>query len=185
MFELFSDERRQLPHRDIGPMFISSVVHLIALGGIIAVPLLYISTDYPAVPDMVAFVATTPAAPPPPPPPPPPAGGAKSVAVKPVPTSSRDAAPVETPTDIGPEPEVDVGVESGAPGGVEGGVLGGIVGGLLADIPPPPPPPPQVERSPVRTGGGGKAPAPVPGGRPAYPAPPQAPAVLGLGVLGA
>ena len=169
MFELFSDERRQLPHRDIGPIFISSVVHMIALGGIIAVPLLYITTDYPAVPDMVAFVATTPAAPPPPPPPPPPAGGAKSVAVKPVPTSSRDAAPVETPTDIGPEPEVDVGVESGAPGGVEGGVLGGIVGGLLADIPPPPPPPPQVERSPVRTGGEVKAPALVRRVDPVYP----------------
>src|SRR5258705_13564127 len=137
----------------MAPFLIFGVAPLSAPGEITPARLLKTSPTYRGVRARARLVPPPPAAPPPPPPPPPPAGGAKSVAVKPVPTSSRDAAPVETPTDIGPEPEVDVGVESGAPGGVEGGVLGGIVGGLLADIPPPPPPPPQVERSPGRTGG--------------------------------
>ena len=165
MFELISGEHRQVPHRDIGPMLVSSAVHLLALGAIIAIPLLYIGADYPQVPDMLAFVVATPA--PPPPAPPPPAGGAKSAAAKPVPTSGRDAAPVETPTDIGPEAQIDSGIESEVPGGVEGGVPGGIIGGLPPDIPPPPPP--QVERGPIRTGGELKAPALVRRVAPVYP----------------
>ena len=165
MFELFSAEHRQVPYRDTGPMLVSGAVHLLVLGAIIAAPLLYISTDYPQVPDMLAFVAAAPA--PPPPPPPPPAGGAKSAAAKPVPTNGRDATPVETPTDIGPEAQVDFGIESGVPGGVEGGVPGGIVGGLQSDIPPPPAP--QVERGPIRTGGELKAPALVRRVAPVYP----------------
>ena len=166
MFELFSGEHRQVPHRDTGPMLLSSAIHLLALGAIIAVPLLYISTDSPRAPGMLAFVVTAPVPAPPPPPPPPPAGGAKSAATKPVPTSGRVAA-VEPPSELAPEAEVDVGIESGVPGGVEGGVPGGIVGGLPSDIPPPPPP--QVERGPVRTGGELKAPALVRHVDPVYP----------------
>ncbi len=173
MFELISGEHRQVPHGDTVPMLISSGIHLIVLGTIVAIPLLYVSSQLPEVPDMLAFVAT--AAPPPPPPPPPPPGGAKSAVAKPVPTSGPDAAPVEAPTDILPESEVDFGAEGGVPGGVEGGVpggvLGGIVGGLPSDIPPPPPPPPPapVERGPIRTGGELQAPALVRRVAPVYP----------------
>ena len=173
MFDLFSGEHRQTTHRDTVPMLVSTTVHLLVFGAIIAVPLLYINSEYPQVPDMLAFVAAAPA--PPPPAPPPPAGGAKSTAARPVPTSGRDAAPVETPTDTKPEAEVDVGIERGLPGGVEGGVPGGVPGGIIGGLPseipppPPPPPPPQVERGPIRTGGEVKAPALVRHVAPVYP----------------
>src|SRR6267142_5662855 len=84
-FELFSGEHRQTPHRDTVPMLVSTTVHLLVFCAIIAVPLLYINSEYPQGPDMLAFVAAAPA--PPPPAPPPPAGGAKSTAARPVPTS--------------------------------------------------------------------------------------------------
>jgi len=163
MFELISGERRQVPHRDTVPMLTSVTVHLFVLGTIVAVSLLYISSDLPEVPDMLAFVSTAPA-PAPPPPPPPPMGRAKSAAASAVPTSGPDASPVEAPTGILPEAKVDSGVE----GGVLGGVPGGIVGGLTSDIPPPPPPP-QVERGPIRTGGALQAPALVRRVAPMYP----------------
>ena len=183
MFELITGKHRQVPHRGTVPILISGIVHLLMLSAAVAVSLLYISSDLPQVPDMLAFVATAPPPPPPPPPPapPPPAPrGAKSTAAKPAPTIVRDAAPVDAPTDIRPEAALDVGIEGGVAGGVEGGVpggveggipggvLGGIVGGLTSDLPPPPPPP-QVERGPVRTGGGVKAPALVRHVAPVYP----------------
>ena len=171
MFELISGKRRQVPHRDTVPMLTSVTVHLLLLGTIVAVSLLYISSDLPEVPDMLAFVSTAPP-PAPPPPPPPPTGRAKSAAASAVPTSGPDASPVEAPTGILPEAKVDSGVEGGVQGGVEGGVLGGvpggIVGGLTSDIPPPPPPP-QVERGPIRTGGALLVPALVRRVAPMYP----------------
>ena len=173
MSELFSGTHRQAPHRDTVPMLISGTVHLLVLSAIIAVSLLYVGSDLPQVRGMLAFVATAPAPPPPPPlPPPVAAGGAKSAGAKRVPTSSRDVAPVEAPTDIRSETERDFGIEGGVPGGVEGGVpggvLGGLVGGLPLDIAPPPPPPP-IERGPIRTGGAVKAPALVRHVAPVYP----------------
>ena len=47
MFELFSGEHRRTPHRDTVPILITSTVHLIVLGAILVIPLLYISSDYP------------------------------------------------------------------------------------------------------------------------------------------
>src|SRR6267143_6780487 len=55
MFELISGERRRVPHRDTVPMLTSVTVHLLVLGTIVAVSLLYISSDLPEVPDMLAF----------------------------------------------------------------------------------------------------------------------------------
>src|SRR3954464_607293 len=164
MFELISGEHRRVPHRDTVPLFLSIATHVLAIGAIAAVPLLYVATALPKVPDMLAFVAAAP--PPPPPPPPPRATAARAKPVpRPAPTSVR-AAPVETPTNILVEPsEVDFAEEEGLPGGVEGGVSGGIAGGTVGGLvptdvhPPAPPPPPPVVRGPVRVGGDLTAPA--------------------------
>jgi protein TonB len=177
MFELFSGEHRRVPHRDTVPVALSIGLHLLAVGAVAAVPLLYIATELPEVPHMLAFVAAAPAPPPPPPPPPPPAAAQAKPVPKPVPATAR-AVPVEPPPAILPEPRVvDVGSEEGIPGGVEGGVPGGIVGGIVGGLvptgalppPPTPPPPPPVDRGPVRVGGAITAPALVSRVEPEYP----------------
>ena len=74
MFELLSADRRRTPPRGATPLLISTAAHLIALVILLVVPLVYVSTELPPVPDVLAFVVS--AAPAPPPPPPPrPAGG--------------------------------------------------------------------------------------------------------------
>jgi periplasmic protein TonB len=178
MFELFSRDRRRAPHRNSIPVLISTMAHVIVLGVVLALPILYVSSDLPDVPDMMAFVVS--AAPPPPPPPPPPAPAstpAKANVVKPVPAATPRVAPVEAPTQIVEEMHVDTdseeGVPSGVEGGVPGGVVGGVVGGLVTELPTPPPPPPPpaapVAREPVRVGGELKAPSLVERVEPEYP----------------
>jgi len=170
MFELFSRDGYRAPHRSRVPVLISTAAHVIVMFGLLAIPTLYVSTELPDVPDMVAFVVS--AAPPPPPPPPPPPVPSASArpttkAIKPVPIANPWTAPVEAPPEIVAETHVDTGNSEGVPGGVEGGVpggvVGGIVGGLVSALPPPPlpptPPPVPVARDPVRIGGGLKAPA--------------------------
>jgi periplasmic protein TonB len=169
MFELFSEDRRRAPHRSSIPVLISTATHVIVLGVLLAIPILYVSTDLPEVPDMMTFVVS--AAPPPPPPPPPPAPAStpvKAKVVKPVPTVTPRAAPVEAPREIVEEPQVDTGGEEGVPGGIEGGIPGGVLGGLLTELPPPPPPAP-MPQAPVRVGGEVKAPALVERVEPEYP----------------
>lgn len=172
MFELFSGDRRRAPHRSSIPVLISTAVHVIVLGVLLAIPILYVSAELPEVPDMLAFVVS--AAPPPPPPPPPPAPAStpsKPKEIRRVPTASPRAAPVEAPPEIVEETHLDAGSEEGVPGGVEGGILGGVVGGVvggvLSDLPPPPPAP--VPREPVRVGGELKAPALIERIEPDYP----------------
>jgi protein TonB len=160
-------------------VLISTAAHIIVLSVLLAIPILFGSVELPEAPDMLAFVVS--AAPPPPPPPPPPAPvpastSSKPKAIKPVPTVSPRAAPVQAPREIVEETHVDAGSEDGLPGGVEGGipggVLGGVVGGVLTDLPPPPPPPPPsppVARDPVRVGGELKAPALIERVEPEYP----------------
>ena len=177
MFELFSEDRRRAPHRSSIPVLISTAVHVIVLGVVLAVPILYVSEELPEIPDMLTFVVS--AAPPPPPPPPPPPAPASAPArpkvTKPVPTASPRTAPVEAPRQIVEETPVDTETEEGIPGGVEGGipggVVGGVVGGLIPDISPPPPPPQPapVARDPVRVGGDLKAPALIERVEPEYP----------------
>ena len=173
MFELFSGDRRRAPHRSSIPVLISTAAHVIVLGVMLAIPILYVSADLPEIPDMLTFVVSA-APPPPPPPPPPPAAPAatpsKPKVTKPVPTSPR-AAPVEAPREIVEETYVDIASEEGVLGGVEGGIPGGVIGGVLADLPQPPPPPPPapVAREPVRVGGDLKAPALVERVEPEYP----------------
>ena len=176
MFQLFSGDRRSASHRSSVPVLISTAAHVIVLGGLLAIPILYVNAELPEVPDMVAFVVS--AAPPPPPPPPPPASTpSKPKAIQPVPTVSRRAAPVEAPGEIVEETPVDTGTDDGVLGGVvggiPGGVVGGVVGGIITDLPPPPPPPPPlptpVPREPVRVGGEVKAPALIHRVEPEYP----------------
>jgi periplasmic protein TonB len=175
MFDLISGEHRRVPHRDTVPLFLSIATHVLLVGAVAAVPLLYVATELPEVPDILAFVAVAPPPAPPPPPPPPAAARAKPVP-KPVPTRVR-AAPVEPAREIVAESrEVDLAEEEAIPEGVEGGVPGGIVGGIVGGLvptdvlpPPPPPPPPPVDRGPVRVGGDITAPALVSRVEPEYP----------------
>ena len=177
MFDLISGDHRRTPHRGTTPLFVSIAVHVLVIGAVAAVPLFYVASELPEVPDMLAFVVAAPPPPPPPPPAPPPAAAPRPKPVpKPVPTNLR-AAPVEPAKEILPErSDVDLGSEEGIRGGVEGGVPGGIVGGIVGGLvptgvvpPPPPPPPPAVDRGPVRVGGAITAPALVSRVEPEYP----------------
>jgi protein TonB len=160
MFDLISAGGRHPFHdRSVAPQAISILVHGTVLSAAILVPLLATSDKLPVVPTMMAFVAS-PVAPPPPPPPPLRKAAARAPEAKPVPTTNANpnAAPIDAPSEIRPEPLVPgsaaFGVEGGIEGGIEGGTLGGIVGGLV-DAPPPPPPPPAPPEpvKPVRIGG--------------------------------
>jgi len=182
MFELFSADRRRAPHRGALPVLVSTAAHVIVVGSVLAIPILYVSADVPEVPAVLAFVAAAPP-PLPPPPPPPPAAPApasrpsKPKADKPTPLVSPRAAPVDAPREVVEESRVDESIEEGVLGGVEGGipggVVGGVVGGLVTDLPmpppPPPPPPPPVAREPLRVGGDLKTPALIERVGPEYP----------------
>lgn len=182
MFDLIAQGHRQTPHRDVVPMLISWTIHVIAVGAVIAVPVLYVADEIPTAPHVLAFVVPSAAAPPPPPPPPPPprAAAAKTPTTpRPVPTAGQLVAPIEAPREITPEPAAPEGVDEGVPGGVEGGVPGGVLGGVVGGIPshvpvappppPPPPPPPAAPKGPVRIGGEVQAPALVKRVNPEYP----------------
>ena len=153
-------------------MLISTAAHVIVLGVMLAILILYVSEELPEIPDMLTFVVS--AAPPPPPPPPtaPAPMPSKPKVTKPVPTTSPRAARAEPPREIVEETYDDIGSEEGVLGGVEGGIPGGVIGGFMINLPPPPPPPPPpapVARDHVRVGGGLKAPALVERVEPEYP----------------
>jgi protein TonB len=173
-----SGDRPRVPRRDTIPMLISSAAHVIVIGSVAAVSLLYIGAELPQVPQVLAFVATAP--PPPPPPLPPPAPAATTATrpkAKPVVTSSARPVPIEPPVEILAETaETEIpgeeGIRGGVEGGVPGGIPGGVVGGFLpSTIAPPPPPavPPPVPRAPVRVGGAITAPALLSRVAPEYP----------------
>jgi protein TonB len=193
MFELFGGDLRRRPRRSSVPVFISTAAHAIVLAAALAIPILYVSAEVPEVPDVLAFVVSTPPPLPPPPPPPPPARAStasKAKPIKPVPVANPRAAPIEAPREIVEEMHVDIGSADGVPGGVEGGipggVVGGVVGGLGTDLPaPPPPPPPRTPevREPVRVGGELKVPALIERVEPEYPALAVRAQVLGVVIL--
>jgi periplasmic protein TonB len=180
MFELFSADRYRAPHRSSVPVLISTVAHAIVISLLLAISIVYVSTELPEVPDMAAFVVSAPPPPPPPPPPSPVSASARTTpkAIKPVSTVNPWAAPVEAPPEIVAEAHVETGTSEGVPGGMDGGVpggvVGGIVGGLISELtpprlPPPPSSPPPVARDPVRIGGELKAPALIERVEPEYP----------------
>jgi protein TonB len=179
MFDLISGDHRQVPHRDTVPLFLSIATHLLVIGIVAAASIVYVATELPEVPDMLAFVVAAPPPPAPPPPPPPPEAAPRPRPVqKAVPTTAR-SAPVEPPKEIVAERgDVDEGSDEGLPGGIEGGVPGGVLGGVVGGLapfevvlppPPPPAPPPPVDRGPVRIGGEITAPALVSRVEPEYP----------------
>jgi len=172
MFDVFEGKPRQAVTAT--PVVISIVGHIVLVGLVVVIPLLYATDALPKVPAMVAFVAAMPAAAPPPPPPPPPPAAKPAEQAQPrqLPASAY-AAPVEAPSEIRPElPGIatTAGAEGGVEGGVVGGVAGGIVGGLVAaPPPPPPPPPPAAPKGPVRIGGNIQTPALLKRVEPTYP----------------
>ncbi len=71
MFDLITGKAEHIPSTPALPILVSTTVQAIALGAVIAVPLLYVTDSIPEIPSMMAFVAAAPAPPPPPPPAPP------------------------------------------------------------------------------------------------------------------
>ena len=173
MFDLITGNVTHAPRPHAVPLLGAAVAHAVVAGAVV-VPLLLMTGQLPEVPTMMAFVVAAPEPPPPPPPPPPPAArqAATAAEVKP---ANPDAAPIEAPEAIQPEPARpggEEGVAEGVEGGVPGGVVGGIVEGLPSPPPPPPPPPPQAPPPPptaVRVGGEIKAPALLRRVEPVYP----------------
>jgi protein TonB len=116
-----------------------------------------------------------------PPPAPPPLGREPARSSS---TSNPDAAPVNAPPDILPEPAI--APSAGAIGAEEGegfDDLPGLVGGVdapIAALPPAPPPPP---KAPVRPGGRIEAPRIVTRVQPVYPPIAQASRVGGLVII--
>jgi protein TonB len=157
-----------------------------ALGHIVVVIALALSTIFatdvlPVPREVITFVSV---APPPPPPPPPPVMEPIAPVKRPVvrktavsrsaPVIARVpvAAPVEAPDTIAPETGLEggefesAGVEAGFEHGIPGGIAGGIVGGFESALPPPPP----ARVEPVRVGGEISAPRLVHRVEPEYPA---------------
>ena len=180
MFDLIVNGQRNTAPRDIVPLAISWAVHILGIGAVVVLPLLFATDHLPMVPKEVLTYVT--AAAPPPPPPPPPAAPTPTPAEKrpsPRPTPTPRPAPVVVPRELPPAIEVADddesasdfdsldGIAGGVEGGVPGGILGGIIGGIGKEIAPPPPPP--APRAPVRTGGQIQAPALVIRVAPVYP----------------
>jgi protein TonB len=184
MFDLIVSGHRNTTRRDLAPLAISWGLHALAMGAVILLPLLFATSQLPAVPKEILTYVTVAA--PPPPPPPPPAPAIKPAAPRPAPKPRLapklrpvpqapvlEARELQVPIEANEEGSefagnVDSfeGVPGGMLGGVPGGVLGGVVGGI-PDVPPPPPPP--APRAPVRTGGQIKAPALIKRVAPVYP----------------
>jgi protein TonB len=147
---------------------VSLVLHLLAAGLIVVVPLLAGGQLPEPQAGVKAFFAEPLSAPAPPPPPPPPAPQqtiTPKVPPKPVPQENKFVAPVDIPQEIKPEQGLDLGVQGGVSGGVEGGVPGGVVGGVVGGLPEAPPP----VQQPVRVGGQIKEPKKLKSVPPVYP----------------
>jgi hypothetical protein len=117
MFELFSGDPDRTHRRSI-PVLLSTSAHIIVIGVLTAISIIYVSAQLPEVPDMLAFTVSAPTPPAPPPPPPaalPASTQVKPKPMKPVPTASPRAAPVEAPREIVAELHVDSGIPEGAP----------------------------------------------------------------------
>jgi periplasmic protein TonB len=169
MFDLITGETKHLPSHPALPLVISTTLQALAIGGVVAVPLLFLTDQLPEVPTMMAFVAEAPAPPPPPPPPAPPRARKPPTAARPAPKSEQ-LAPLEAPERIEPQVVNDEAFDEGEEGGVEGGIPGGVVGGVVGGLPDAPPPPPApAPRAPVRVGGQIQAPALLHRVEPIYP----------------
>src|SRR4051812_50049188 len=127
MFELFGVGQRRAARGGTTPLLISTATHLIVVAVLVIVPLTYVSTDLPAVPEMLAFVVSAAPTPPPPPPAPPAPKSAKASVVKSQLPARVQAAPGPAPTAIVGEAGVWAWTAHGGPrrGGGGGGRGGG------------------------------------------------------------
>jgi periplasmic protein TonB len=159
--ELFHPSIRTVgSRRRVSLLPLSIVVHAVILAAWFIVPL-FADTELPDPPNraMASYVEVKL------PPPPAPPVRHEAVSQK-APTVNPDAAPVEAPSKIVPEHEVqppESGIET------EGAIYG-ITGGVPMKIEAaPPPPPPVVEKKPVRLSSGIQAPQKVKYVAPIYP----------------
>jgi periplasmic protein TonB len=163
------------PPRPTADFIVSAAVQTIFLTGLLLLPLYFTEAI-----DIHQFNKTLLVAPAPPAPPPPlasllvarPAAPKRSA----LPTERQFVAPRVIPRQIGRVTEEPSGndlgsatlVGEGAPGGVPGGLAGGVIGGDLSG-PAPPSPIDSAPKSPIRVGGGVKAPRLIFGPEPVYP----------------
>ena len=151
---------------------LSLFVHTLVLLLVVVIPL--IATG--ALPDPRSVITYVPAVPGPIPLPP----QVRRVEATTKPMASRDAAPIEAPPDITPEP-LDSGFENRLPD------VGGVPGGNVVDGSPdaiaPPPPPPLVPQKPVPVGGNIRAPERISYMSPVYPPFAQAARIQGVVII--
>jgi protein TonB len=156
---------------------LSLITHVAAIAVAVLMPVLADGELPPVVTARPAYVSIEL-----PPPSPPPAPRVPSQAG---PASNRDAAPLDAPPAVLPEPvmtESAHGIDESVGEGFEGvpdGVFGSV-GPPVAALPPPPPPMP---RQPVRPGGRIEAPRIVTRVQPVYPSIAQASRVGGIVVI--
>ncbi len=157
-------------HRNPLDLAVSLLLHVLIVGVVILIPLLFTRTI-----DLSQFEQTFLVAPrPPAAAPPPEAAKAVKALARPIPQQAM-TQPVAIPAKIrivheAPPPEPgDVGVAGGVPGGVPGGALGGIIGGT-GNIPPPPPAAARAATNEIfRIGGDVKEPQVIYAPQPVYP----------------
>jgi protein TonB len=159
---------------------VSVLVHTLLVATVFVVSL-ETGDALPVPPTMMAFFTTVTPTPPPPPPPAPRSDPARRPAPSPS-AADINAAPLEAPTTIAPETELEaVRNDAGVVEGTRNGLPDGIFEGHSGPLPPPPPPPPPVK--PVQVGGDVKPPVKIKDVRPSYPPLAQAAHVQGIVII--
>ena len=162
------------PPRRLGDFVVSATVQILFLAALLLLPFYFTEAL-----DIHQFNKTLIAAPPPAPAPPPPVS-VRSAAPKRrvLSVTGKLVAPRIIPKQVAHLSEEAAGNElaativpgEGVPGGVPGGLPGGVIGGVLSGAAPPPPAPTvSTPKSPIRVGGGVKAPRLIFGPEPVYP----------------
>lgn len=161
------------PPRRLGDFVVSATVQVFFLAALLLLPLYFTEAL-----DIHQFNKILLAAPPPAPAPPPPLASARSAAPKrrTLSVAGKLVAPRVIPNQITRLSDVPAGNDlaativpgEGVPGGVPGGQPGGVIGGVLSG-PVPPAPIDSAPKSPIRVGGGVKAPRLIFGPEPVFP----------------
>jgi periplasmic protein TonB len=181
MFDVIARDRPS-GNRRLLTVLVSVGLHIVIVGAVIVVPLLYFTDQLPTPHEVVSvFAASAPPAAPPPPPPPPPPEAAAPEAPKAEATTGQTPVPIEVPTGIPPvsAPSGNAGSTGGVPGGVAGGIAGGVPGGTIGGLPDSS----GNGQGAVRVGGQIKAPDLVHRVEPQYPPAAQQARVQGVVVL--
>jgi protein TonB len=163
--ELFRSDLPPTPiRRRVSVLPVSIVAHAVAIAGFVIAPI-FADAELPDPPRLqLQYDAIDVVLPPPPPSPRPPA-------VSPTPGANPDAAPIDAPEQIFPEPLVTQtrewdGATTDGEDGVPDGIFGSTAVGPVQALPAPPPATPQ---GPVRLGGQIKAPRRTVNVAPVYP----------------